>query len=148
MREASDEGRRYLLKDHSSERIRFSDELPTSPVAVLNAACQLGLEGVMCLVERRELARLFTAPVLRRAIDLAVQPLGNGVARQPRDARDLALRLVLAAMQSPDLANPPTCPRATSVRSASALGNPLDRSDKTTAEDYAWRRARVRRALT
>lgn len=36
-----------LLKDHASERIRFSDELPTSPAAVLNAACQLGLEGVM-----------------------------------------------------------------------------------------------------
>jgi bifunctional non-homologous end joining protein LigD len=36
-----------LLKDHASERIRFSDELPTSPTAVLNAACQLGLEGVM-----------------------------------------------------------------------------------------------------
>ncbi len=36
-----------LLKDHASERIRFSVELPTSPTAVLNAACQLGLEGVM-----------------------------------------------------------------------------------------------------
>ncbi|MGM9480250.1 DNA ligase D [Roseateles sp. NT4] len=36
-----------LLKDHGSDRIRFSDELPTSPAAVLNAACQLGLEGVM-----------------------------------------------------------------------------------------------------
>lgn len=36
-----------LLKGHPSERIRFSEELPTSPAAVLQAACQLGLEGVM-----------------------------------------------------------------------------------------------------
>ena len=36
-----------LLKDHGSARIRFSEELPTSPAAVLNAACRLGLEGVM-----------------------------------------------------------------------------------------------------
>ena len=36
-----------LLTSHTSERIRFSDELPTSPTAVLHAACQLGLEGVM-----------------------------------------------------------------------------------------------------
>ena len=36
-----------LLKTATSERIRFSDELPTSPAAVLHAACQLGLEGVM-----------------------------------------------------------------------------------------------------
>jgi bifunctional non-homologous end joining protein LigD len=36
-----------LLKDHISERIRFSDELPSAPSAVLHAACQLGLEGVM-----------------------------------------------------------------------------------------------------
>lgn len=36
-----------LLKDHASERIRFSEELPTTPAAVLSAACQLGLEGVM-----------------------------------------------------------------------------------------------------
>lgn len=36
-----------LLKDHASKRIRFSEELPTTPAAVLSAACQLGLEGVM-----------------------------------------------------------------------------------------------------
>ena len=36
-----------LLKDSGADRIRFSEELPTSPAAVLNAACQLGLEGVM-----------------------------------------------------------------------------------------------------
>ena len=36
-----------LLKNHPSERIRFSDELPSSPAAVLDAACQLGLEGVI-----------------------------------------------------------------------------------------------------
>ena len=57
------------------------------------------------VVECRELVRLLAAPVLRRAIDLAVQPLRHRVARQPRDARDLALGLVLPAMQSPDPAN-------------------------------------------
>lgn len=36
-----------LLKDRASDRIRFSAALPTSPAAVLKAACQLGLEGVM-----------------------------------------------------------------------------------------------------
>jgi bifunctional non-homologous end joining protein LigD len=36
-----------LLKQCSSERVRFSEELPSSPSAVLNAACQLGMEGVM-----------------------------------------------------------------------------------------------------
>jgi len=60
------------------------------------------LEGV---VEDRELARLLASPVLRRAIDLAVQPLGDGVARQSRDARDLALGLLLRGMQTPDPAN-------------------------------------------
>ena len=36
-----------LLKDHAGPRIRFSDALPASPTEVLNAACQLGLEGVI-----------------------------------------------------------------------------------------------------
>ena len=36
-----------LLKNQHSDRIRFSEELPTTPAAVLEAACQLGLEGVM-----------------------------------------------------------------------------------------------------
>lgn len=36
-----------LLATKPSERIRFSEELPTSASAVLAAACQLGLEGVM-----------------------------------------------------------------------------------------------------
>lgn len=36
-----------LLKTNASERIRFSEELPATPSAVLSAACQLGLEGVM-----------------------------------------------------------------------------------------------------
>lgn len=36
-----------LLKASASERIRFSEELPSAPAAVLSAACQLGLEGVM-----------------------------------------------------------------------------------------------------
>ena len=36
-----------LLKGHASERIRFSEELPSTPSAVLTAACRLGLEGVM-----------------------------------------------------------------------------------------------------
>jgi hypothetical protein len=44
------------------------------------------------------------APVLRRAISLPAQPLRNRVARQPRDARDLALGLV-PAMQTPDWDN-------------------------------------------
>ena len=57
------------------------------------------------LVERSELVRLLPAPVLRRAIHLAVQPLRNRVARQPRHARDLALRFVLPGMQTPDPAN-------------------------------------------
>ncbi|WP_431312788.1 DNA ligase D [Roseateles agri] len=38
---------RELLKDQASDRIRFSEELPSSPAAVLDAACHLGLEGVM-----------------------------------------------------------------------------------------------------
>ena len=57
------------------------------------------------LVENRELVRLFAASVLRRSLDFAVQPLRHRVARQPCDARNLALRLVLAAMQTPDIAN-------------------------------------------
>ncbi|RYG86499.1 MAG: hypothetical protein EON59_09810, partial [Alphaproteobacteria bacterium] len=36
-----------LLEGHASERVRFSEELPTSANEVLAAACQLGLEGVM-----------------------------------------------------------------------------------------------------
>lgn len=36
-----------LLQGRDSDRIRFSAELPTSPAAVLTAACELGLEGVM-----------------------------------------------------------------------------------------------------
>ena len=56
-------------------------------------------------MERRELVRSLTAPVLRRAIDLAMQPLRNRVARQPRDPRNLALRLVFRAMQTPDTAD-------------------------------------------
>jgi hypothetical protein len=64
----------------------------------------IGLQGLpQHFVERRELARLLAAPVLRRAIDLAVQPLRDRVARQPRDARNLAHRLLLAAMQPPIL---------------------------------------------
>jgi len=66
----------------------------------------IGLQGLLeHVVERRELARLLAAPVLRRAIHLAVQPLGHRVARQARDARYLPRRLVLAAMQSPNPAN-------------------------------------------
>lgn len=36
-----------LLEGHTSDHVRFSDELPTTPAAVLQAACRLGLEGVM-----------------------------------------------------------------------------------------------------
>ena len=36
-----------LLDGKTSERIRFSDELPASPAEVLAAACRLGLEGVI-----------------------------------------------------------------------------------------------------
>jgi bifunctional non-homologous end joining protein LigD len=36
-----------VLERRTSERVRFSEELPTSPDEVLAAACQLGLEGVM-----------------------------------------------------------------------------------------------------
>ncbi len=57
------------------------------------------------LVEDAELVRLLRAPVLRRAINFAVQPLRNRVARQPCDARNLALRFVLPATQTPDSAN-------------------------------------------
>ncbi|HEU6454507.1 MAG TPA: DNA ligase D [Roseateles sp.] len=35
-----------LLEGHTSDHVRFSEELPTSPNEVLAAACQLGLEGV------------------------------------------------------------------------------------------------------
>lgn len=38
---------KQLLAENTSERIRFSDELPAAPAEVLSAACQLGLEGVM-----------------------------------------------------------------------------------------------------
>ena len=57
------------------------------------------------LVEDRELVRLLTSPVLRWAIHFAVQPLGHRIARQPRDAQYLALRLLLPGMQMPDPAN-------------------------------------------
>ncbi|KQW52312.1 ATP-dependent DNA ligase [Pelomonas sp. Root662] len=36
-----------LLEGRITERVRFSEELPSSPTEVLAAACQLGLEGVM-----------------------------------------------------------------------------------------------------
>ena len=36
-----------LLKASPTERIRFSEELPTSPGELLTAACRLGLEGIM-----------------------------------------------------------------------------------------------------
>jgi bifunctional non-homologous end joining protein LigD len=36
-----------LLEGHTSDRIRFSEELPASPSQVLDAACRIGLEGVM-----------------------------------------------------------------------------------------------------
>lgn len=35
------------LEGHLSDRIRFSEELQAAPADVLNAACQLGMEGVM-----------------------------------------------------------------------------------------------------
>ena len=64
------------------------------------------LQGLLeRLVEEREFVRLLAAPLLRRAIDFAVQPLRNRVPRQSCPARDLALRLVLPAMQTPDPAN-------------------------------------------
>ena len=67
---------------------------------------RVGLQGLLeHLVEIRQLVGLLTAPVLRRAVDLAMQPLRDRVARQPRDARDLALRLLLPAVQPPDPAN-------------------------------------------
>ncbi|MGQ3051513.1 MAG: DNA ligase D [Roseateles sp.] len=36
-----------LLKDHAGPRIRFSDALRAAPTEVLEAACRLGLEGVI-----------------------------------------------------------------------------------------------------
>ncbi len=57
------------------------------------------------VVERRELVGLLSAPVLRWAVHLAVQPLRNRVAREPCHARNLALRFVLPGMQMPDPAN-------------------------------------------
>ena len=57
------------------------------------------------LVEYGELVGLLAAPVPRRPINLTVQSLRNRVARQPRDARDLALGLLLPAMQTPNPAN-------------------------------------------
>ena len=58
----------------------------------------IGLQRLLePLVEDRQLVRLLAPPVLRRAINFAAQPLGYRVARQPRDARNLALRLVLPA---------------------------------------------------
>lgn len=131
----------------------------------------IGLQRLLQrFMEDRELPRLLAAPVLRRAIDLAVQPLRNRVARQPRDARDLALRLVLPAMQTPDPANhvhgdhssssaAQNCSRVgcspgsvlgrhypqkwLSFRSAPTGGN---RERKTTQNEGA-RSARVRRTL-
>jgi hypothetical protein len=57
------------------------------------------------IMERRQLARLLAATVLRCTLDLRRQPLRDRVARQPRDARNLAHRLVLPAVQPPDPAN-------------------------------------------
>jgi bifunctional non-homologous end joining protein LigD len=36
-----------LLDGHATEHVRFSDALPATPAEVLQAACHLGLEGVM-----------------------------------------------------------------------------------------------------
>ena len=38
---------RALLEGHDSRHVRFSEELPAAPSQVLDAACRLGLEGVM-----------------------------------------------------------------------------------------------------
>jgi bifunctional non-homologous end joining protein LigD len=38
---------RHLLKDCTSERVRFSEALPASPGELLQAACRMGLEGVI-----------------------------------------------------------------------------------------------------
>ncbi|MCE4538662.1 DNA ligase D [Pelomonas sp. P7] len=38
---------RELLQGHGGERVRFSEDLPAPPSQVLQAACRLGLEGVM-----------------------------------------------------------------------------------------------------
>ena len=57
------------------------------------------------LVERGELAWLLLASVLRRTLERLIQPLGYRVARQPRHARDLALRFLAPTSQSPNLAN-------------------------------------------
>ena len=66
----------------------------------------IGLQGQLeHVVARSELVRHLTPSELRRACHLAVQPLGHRVARQPRHPRNLALRLVLAAMQLPNPAN-------------------------------------------
>src|ERR1019366_7978602 len=57
------------------------------------------------LVERRQLGRLLAAPVLWRPFNGLVQPLRNRVPRQPRQPRNLALRLLAPAVQTPDPAN-------------------------------------------
>jgi len=57
------------------------------------------------LVERGELAWLLLASVLRRALERPLQPLGYRVARQPRHARDLALRFLAPTLQSPNPAD-------------------------------------------
>jgi len=56
-------------------------------------------------VEDREIFRLLAAPVLRRRINFAGQPLCARVAQQTRDASNIALRPVLPAMKTPDLAH-------------------------------------------
>ncbi len=67
---------------------------------------RIGLERLhQRLVKRAQLLGLLAAPVLRLAPQRPVQPFGNRVARQPRDARDLALRLLAPAIHPPDPAN-------------------------------------------
>ena len=69
-------------------------------------APSIGLQRLLDrLLERIELVRHLAAPVLRRTANLAVQPLGHRVARQPRHARNLPLALVAPAVQPPDPAN-------------------------------------------
>lgn len=56
-------------------------------------------------LKRTELVGAWLAPVLRRLLHWSAQPLGNRVARQPRPARDLALRQLVPRVQPSDLAN-------------------------------------------
>jgi hypothetical protein len=82
-------------------RVQRASRAPLVPWAV-RVSLERQLER---LVVRRELARRFTAPVLRLLQHRHLQPLAHRVSRQTRQPHDLPNRPLLAEIHPPNLAN-------------------------------------------